>query len=201
MKSLAELNAAYAAKFPKSAASASAANEAIAGGVAHDGRATSPFPLFIDDALGARKSSVDGHELIDYWMGHGALLLGHNHPAVTSAVMDQISRGTHYGASHELELAWGQWVQRLIPSAERVRFVSSGTEATLMAIRLARAYTGKATLIRFQGHFHGWHDTVMLGYQTPFEVPDSAGIPSETLSRVCCLPPNDLPAIVQALAD
>ncbi len=194
------LEAEFAAQFPNSHARYREALQVFPSGVTHDSRFLRPFPLYISHAQGARKWDLDGHEFIDYWMGHGALLLGHNHPAVTGAVMEQLSRGTHYGASHELEIAWGQWVQRLIPSAERVRFVSSGTEATLMAIRLARAYTGKSTLIRFQGHFHGWHDTVMLGYQPPFDVPNSTGIPSETLGRVCCLPPNDLAAIEQALA-
>ncbi len=191
----------FTAKFPTSLKRYTEAVEVFPSGVTHDSRFLKPFPLYISHAEGAHKWDLDGNEFIDYWIGHGALLLGHNPPAVVRALSDQLSRGTHYGASHELEIAWGRWVQKLIPSAERVRFVSSGTEATLMAIRLARAFTGRKTLIRFEGHFHGWHDAVMLGYQPPFDAPDSIGIPPEVLAQVRCLPPNDIAAVEKALAE
>lgn len=197
---LSALHAEFARHFPASQQRYAEARQVFPSGVTHDSRFLRPFPVYIDHAQGAHKWDLDGHRIIDYWMGHGALLLGHNHPAVTRAVSDQLGRGTHYGAAHELEIAWGRWVQRLIPSAERVRFVSSGTEATLLAIRLARAFTGKSKLIRFAGHFHGWHDTAALGYQPPFDVPDSPGIPAGTLGAVQVLPPNDLPAVEAALA-
>src|SRR5438445_541713 len=113
------------------------------GGVTHDLRYLEPFPIYVDRAQGAHKWDADGHRLIDYWSGHGALLLGHSHPEVVEAVQRQMTRATHPGACHELEIEWGTWVQRLVPSAERVRFTSSGTEATLMALRLARIFTGK----------------------------------------------------------
>lgn len=190
----------FARHFPASRQRYAEARQVFPSGVTHDSRFLRPFPVYIDQAQGAHKWDLDGHELIDYWMGHGALLLGHNHPAVTEAVGRQLARGTHYGASHELEITWGRWVQRLVPSAERVRFVSSGTEATLLALRLARAFTGKNTLVRFAGHFHGWHDAAALGYQPPFNVPDSPGIPPGTLGSVKVLPPNDLPAVEAALA-
>ena len=106
-------------------------------------------------------------------MGHGALMLGHSHPAMVKAVRKQIARGTHFGACHELELEWGAWVQRLIPSAERVRFTSSGTEATLMAIRLARAYSGRNRILRLDHHFHRWHPNVVAAPH-----PDSAAQPA-----------------------
>ena len=102
-----------------------------------------PFPIYVERSEGRHKWTVDGPELIDYWAGHGALLLGHGHPAVVAAVQRQMERGTHPGACHEAEIAWGRWVQRLVPSAERVRFTASGTEATLMALRLARLGTGR----------------------------------------------------------
>ena len=191
----------FAAQFPSSLKRYQEALEVFPSGLTHDSRYLKPFPVYVAHAQGAHKWDLDGHELIDYWIGHGALLLGHNHPAVTRAVSEQLSRGTHYGASHELEIAWGQWVQRLIPSAERVRFVSSGTEATLMAIRLARAFTGRSKILRFEGHFHGWHDAAMIGYQPPFDVPDSMGLPTGTLSHIKCVPPNDVLAIEKVLAD
>jgi glutamate-1-semialdehyde 2,1-aminomutase len=194
------VEAEFAARFPTSLKCYQEALGVFPSGVTHDSRYLRPFPIYIRHAQGAHKWDLDGNDFVDYWMGHGALLLGHNHRDVTQAVAEQLGRGTHYGASHELEIAWGQAVQRLVPSAERVRFVSSGTEATLMAIRLARAYTGRSTIIRFEGHFHGWHDAMMLGYQPPFDVPDSAGIPPATLSHVRCLPPNDTAALEAALA-
>ena len=86
---------------------------------------------------------MDGHEYIDYWMGHGALFLGHCHPAVVKAIQEQAARGTHLGASHELEVRWAELVSKLIPSAEMVRFTMSGTEATHLALRIARAFTGR----------------------------------------------------------
>ncbi len=191
----------FAEKFPGSLKRYTEALSVFPSGVTHDSRYLKPFPIYISHAQGSRKWDVDGNEFVDYWIGHGALLLGHSHPAVTRALSQQLSRGTHYGASHELEIAWGRWVQKLIPSAERVRFVSSGTEATLMAIRLARAFTGRNTIVRFEGHFHGWHDAVSLGYQPPFDAPDSLGVPPETLNAVQCLPPNDIDVLVKFLGE
>jgi glutamate-1-semialdehyde 2,1-aminomutase len=191
----------FSKKFPASLQRYEEAKTIFPSGVTHDSRYLKPFPIYITHAAGAHKWDADGNAFVDYWVGHGALLLGHNHPAVTRAVSEQLSKGTHYGASHELEIAWGRWVQKLIPSAERARFVSSGTEATMMAVRLARAFTGRKTLIRFAGHFHGWHDTASLGYQPPFDAPDSAGIPPETLSNVKVLPPNDLASIEKYLTE
>ena len=86
-----------------------------------------------------------------------------------AAVHAQLDRGTHYGASHELEIEWAERVKALIPTAERVRFTSSGTEATLMAVRLARAFTGRPKLIRFNYHFHGWHDHMTSGHTNHFD--------------------------------
>ncbi|MGQ0603265.1 MAG: aspartate aminotransferase family protein [Anaerolineales bacterium] len=193
------IEADFVAKFPTSLKRYQDASRIFPSGVTHDSRFLRPFPVYVAHAQGAHKWDLDGNEIIDYWIGHGALLLGHNHPAVTQAVSEQVTRGTHYGASHELEIEWGSWVQRLIPSAERVRFTSSGTEATMMAIRLARAFTGRQTVIRFEGHFHGWHDAAAIGYQPPFDAPDSIGVPTATLAHIIVLPPNDLAALDHAL--
>src|SRR5437763_6730082 len=127
----------FAAEFPKSRRLAERARTIFPDGVTHDNRHLEPFPIYIDRALGAYKWDVDGHRLIDYWCGHGALLLGHSHPAIVEAVQEAAGRVTHPGGCHEKEIEWGQWVQRLVPSAERVRFVNSGSEATIMALRLA----------------------------------------------------------------
>jgi glutamate-1-semialdehyde 2,1-aminomutase len=168
-------------------------------GVTHDGRYAIPFPLYIERAEGSKKWDVEGRELIDYWMGHGSLLLGHGHPEVLRAMQEQIVLGTHYGACHRLEVEWAEWVMRLVPSAERVRFTSSGTEATMMAIRLARIFTGKTKVVRFQGHFHGWHDTIVVGYQPPYYPPSVPGIPPEVVGQVLVSPPNDIGALEHLL--
>jgi glutamate-1-semialdehyde 2,1-aminomutase len=156
------------------------------GGVTHDARFMAPFPLYIERSAGAHKWDVDGHELIDYWMGHGALLLGHGHPAVVAAVQEQMVRGVHFGAEHELEVRWAALVQQLFPSIERLRFTASGTEATMLAVRLARAYTGRPAIVRFAGHFHGWHDMLARGAEGE-DVPPP-GVPAALLETTIVLP-------------
>ena len=170
-------------------------------GVTHDIRYFQPFPVYVERAQGSRKWDVDGHEIIDYVMGHGALLLGHNHPQVKEAVAAQLERGTHYSACHELELQWAERVQQLVPSAEVVRFTSSGTEATMMAVRLARAYTGRSTLVRFRGHFHGWNDNMAGVPDREGQHPHALGIPDGTLSNVVVIPQNDREVLRQTLRD
>ncbi|HEV7222706.1 MAG TPA: aminotransferase class III-fold pyridoxal phosphate-dependent enzyme, partial [Pirellulales bacterium] len=113
---------AYRRRTPRSAEWAARAAKVFPGGVTHDSRALWPYPIFVERAAGSRKWDVDGNEYVDYAGGHGALLLGHNHPQVIEAVERQLQRGTHYGACHELEVLWAEAVQRLVPSAERVRF-------------------------------------------------------------------------------
>lgn len=139
------------------------AREVFPSGIVHDSRYMKPHPLYIERSEGAWKWDIDGNKYIDYYGGHGSLLLGHAHPSMIEAVNAQINLGTHPAACHDLELQWGLLVKRLIPSAERVRFTSSGTEANLMAIRLARAFTGRNKLVRFKNHFHGWQDHVAFG--------------------------------------
>src|SRR5437016_2928061 len=189
----------YRAKHPRSAALAERARAAIPGGITHDIRHLAPFPTYIDRASGTRKWDVDGHEYVDYWMGHGALFLGHCHPAVVRAVQEQVARGTHVGASHELEVRWAELVNGLVPCAELTRFTMSGTEATHLAMRVARAATGRTKILKFTGHFHGWHDGAVAAVNPPYEVPMSAGIPGATLDQVVICPPNDIKSVEVAL--
>lgn len=173
-------------------------------GVTHDSRYMKPFPIYVTRAKGCRKWDVDGNEYIDYWMGHGALILGHLHPIVTEAVLEQAKKGTHYGASHELEIQWAEKITKLVPSARGgfVEFTSSGTEATSMALRLARAYTGNKKIVRFAGHFHGWHDYLLPGYQAPYKAGGGcAGIPEEALQNIVVIPPNNVEALEDAMRD
>jgi glutamate-1-semialdehyde 2,1-aminomutase len=190
----------YRALHPRSAALHEQALREFPNGVTHDIRYFEPFPIYVEHAAGSRKWDVDGNELIDYVMGHGALLLGHAHPALVDAVTRQIQKGTHYGASHELEMEWAGWIKRLVPCAETVRFTSSGTEATMMAARLARAFTGRNKLVRFALNFHGWNDSV-VGLTSPEEtVPRSPGVPDATLGQQVILPQNARDELERALA-
>lgn len=161
-------------------------------GVTHDTRFMKPFPLYVNRAQGSKKWDVDGNEYIDYWVGHGALLLGHNHPEVTEAIKSQLDKGSHYGACHELEIEWGELVKSLIPSAELVRFTNSGTEATMMALRMARNFTGRNKIVKFEGHFHGWHDHLALAQHPPYDEEDVApGILEAISENIIICPPND----------
>lgn len=175
------------------------ASRIFPGGVTHDLRYYAPFPIYANRAEAGRKWDVDGREYVDLWMGHGALLLGHCFPDMVAAVSEQVARGTHYGACHELEVDWGEWVTRLIPSAERVRFTSSGTEATLMALRLARTFTGKRKVLKFFGHFHGWHDNLIVGVLPPFDEPVPAGVLREVADTVCLCAPNRIDQVEDIL--
>src|SRR5438105_12247963 len=190
---------AFRKRFPKSAELYERSKKAIAGGITHDSRNFAPFPIYIDRAEGSRKWDVDGNELLDHWMGHGALLLGHGNAQITAAVAEQVHRGTHYGACHELEVAWAEQIARLIPSAELVRFTMSGTEATMLAIRDARAFTGREKVIRFAGHFHGWHDYAMAGYQPPFDTPTSTGVPKAVAESILVAYPNNIDSVRELL--
>lgn len=177
----------YIEQRPKSKALYKKAQGIFPSGITHDIRYLIPFPVYVSMAQGSRKWDVDGNEYVDFAMGHGSLLLGHGREEVLSAVSDVISKGTHYGGSSELEIRWGEIVKNLIPSAEKVRFTSSGTEATLLSLRLARAYTGRSKMIKFYGHFHGWHDYLAVGERPPWGL-KPAGVPDEVLSTMIALP-------------
>jgi glutamate-1-semialdehyde 2,1-aminomutase len=168
-------------------------------GVTHDSRFLSPFPVFIERALGPHKWSVEGHRLVDLAMGHGALLLGHADPEMVAAVQEQVAKGTHYAGNHVLEMEWAGLISELMPAAERVRFTASGTEATMMALRLARSHTGRSKIIKFQGHFHGWHDYATAGVTPPWETPTSTGIPPAILDTIVVVSPSDPDAVTRVL--
>jgi glutamate-1-semialdehyde 2,1-aminomutase len=181
----------YHREFPGSCRRYERARHIFPAGVTHDLRYMEPFPVYIDRQKGAHKWDVDGHQLIDYWSGHGAMLLGHSHPAVVLAVQNQVEKSTHAGGCHDLEIEWGEWVMRLVPSAERVRFTGSGTEATLMALRLSRIFTGRPKFLKFAGHFHGWHDAVSVGSDPPYDNLTVPGVPEGMAANTVVIPPND----------
>ena len=163
-------------------------------------------PVYVERADGGRFTDVDGREYVDMSCGHGAALLGHGHPAVCHALERAAGLGVCCAAdmSHHIDLA--EVICRLVPCAERVRFTNSGTEATLHALRLCRAVTGRDKIIRFTGHFHGYHEYTYIGGHPPPEemnrasqFRESAGIPEEMSRFIVSLPFNDLEAVARAI--
>jgi len=162
----------------------------------------SPHPVFIDRGKGSKVYDVDGNEYIDYLCAFGAIILGHCHPKVTEAVKQQLKKGTMFGTAHELEVKVAEKIKRMVPRVEMVRFACSGTEATMTTLRIARGYTGKDKIIKFEGHYHGHHDYVLISYQpapsdcgsriSPNKIPVSPGIPEPVLQTMIVLPWNDL---------
>ena len=169
--------------------------ELFAGGITHQTRFTSPFAVYIEHGEGPLKYDVDGNELIDYVMGNGSLMMGHSPPEVTEAVAAQARRGTHLGGATTHEVRYAEAVKRLMPSLERVRFTTSGTESTYLALRLARAHTGKSRIVKFHEHFHGWHD-----YVTPESGQALGGVPQEVLDTVI-VSPADAAALDRILTE
>ncbi len=190
----------YRQRTPKSAALFDRAQSRFPSGITHDSRYLDPYGIYVTHARQAKKWDADGNAYIDYFGGHGSLILGHNHPDVTAAVHAALDRGTHFGCNHEAEIQWAEAVQALIPSAERLRFTSSGTEATLMCLRLARAHTGRRKVLRFLTHFHGWHDQMTSGFMSHFDGTPTAGVLPGVAENAVLIPPHDIDAVAAALA-
>jgi glutamate-1-semialdehyde 2,1-aminomutase len=165
-------------------------------------RAFSPYPFFTRSAKGSKLTDVDGREYIDYCMGYGPLILGHADQRVIGAVREQLGKGTLFGTPSEQEVELAELVCKVVPSAEMVRLVSTGAEATMSAIRLARGFTGRKKIIKFEGCYHGAHDAVLVkagsGALT-FGMPDSLGVPEETARNTVVVPYNDVEAFENAV--
>lgn len=189
----------YEAKFAKSREMFARSEEMVPRGVAHDAWQASPFPLFMKQARGSHIWDVEGNEFIDYFGGHGGMMLGHAHPVVVRAAQEQLERGVQFGTCCDLMLDWAGIIQRLVPSAERVEFTNSGTEAVMLGVRLARAYTGRKKIIRFQFHFAGAYDAVTVGYKKPFQVSVSGGVLPSAVEDTVVLPMNEEAALEAAL--
>ncbi len=194
------LIAEYRQRTPRSAELARAAREVFPSGITHDGRFLQPYGIYVDAGRAGRKWDVDGNEYVDYFGGHGALLLGHCHPQVQAACVEALAEGTQFGAGTAREVRWGQAVKRLMPGVERIRFTASGTEATHLALRLARAFTGRPKLVRFATHFHGWHDHMTSGYASHFDGTPTPGVVDGINDNVILLRPNDPEALRRTFA-
>ncbi|GAC1565606.1 MAG: glutamate-1-semialdehyde 2,1-aminomutase [Ktedonobacteraceae bacterium] len=182
----------------------------LARGVSSSFRAdVKPEPLFVDHGLGAYLVDADGQQYLDFTLAWGPLILGHSHPAIIRAVQAQLARGCTFGAQHELEIRVAERIQAAVPCADLITFSNSGSEAVLVALRLARAYTGRPKILKFEGHYHGWTDSVLISYHpsladagpydAPHLVPGTHGQSLAALSDVLVLPWNNLEALEQAL--
>ena len=162
--------------------------DTMPGGISHPNRRKNGDPVYIRRAKGSRMWDVEGNEYIDYSMGSASLLLGHAHPDVVKAIQEQAPHGTYTASCHALEVEWAGMVQELMPSAERVRFVASGSESTLLAARVARAYTGRAKIVRFQNHYNGWSDFTITGSEAPYDEAPGAGVVPGAAESIIVLP-------------
>jgi glutamate-1-semialdehyde 2,1-aminomutase len=183
--------------FPVEAELGDRAHRVLAGGSVHDSQTLAPFQPFFVKASGPFKWGAGGQRFVDFWSGHGSLLFGHGFAPVVEAVARQLELGTHLGGPTPTVVRWAELVCELIPSAEQVRFTSSGTEATLLAIRAARAFTGKPWILKFGGHFHGWHDEA-LAYICP---PEQGGLNLGALGQVAIIDPGDAESVSEYLAE
>jgi glutamate-1-semialdehyde 2,1-aminomutase len=169
-----------------------------------------PCPPFIARGEGARLVDADGNRYLDWMMAYGALPLGHAHPRIVEAIHEAARAGTLFAAATEVEIEVAEILQRMVPGAERVRFASTGTEAVMAAIRLARGVTGRPKILKFEGHYHGWYDDVLVGAHPqpaaslghrndPIAIPDSSGLNRRALEDTIVVPWNDLGAVERAI--
>lgn len=179
-----------------------AAKRLMPGGVSSPVRAISPYPFYVARAKGPHLWTVDGEKLIDYCLAYGPMILGHRHPAVMERVSEQLDRGWLYGTPSELEVSLARRIVGHYPSIDMLRFVNTGTEATMAALRIARGYTGKDRIVKVEGGFHGAHDSVLVkagSGATTLGTPDSLGVPKDTAKNTLQVPYNDLGAIESLL--
>lgn len=178
----------------------------LAGGVSSPFRGSFPKALFFQNAAGPNLQDVDGNWYVDYVLAWGPLILGHKHPAMVQAIRKASESPHNYGAQHELEFLVAEQLCRLIPCAERVALTSSGSEAVQLAMRLARAFTNRNLIVKFEGHYHGWMDSALLSYhpsrsdmgpaEAPRAVLGSGGQVRNAVDNVVILPWNDRQALM-----
>ena len=193
------LEAAYRSRTTRSARLHADALRCFPGGVTRSVTFHAPYPTYVAEGCGCRVRDVDGNEYLDLLGNFGSMIHGHAHPAIVAAIRDQVGRGTDFGAPTELHLALGGEMQRRVPSVERVRLASSGTEAVLYAIRAARAFTGRSRILKMEGSYHGGYDAVSVSVDpgsgapaAPRGVLGSAGLPPQVADETLVTPFNDL---------
>ena len=190
-------------KTPKSKKLFEAAQKVIPGGCEHMLSHTTPYPVFIDRGEGAHLFDVDGNRYIDYLNGGGPVLLGHNPPALIEKMVEVLkTKGSFHGLVDEYETLAAEKIVQHMPAVEKVRFLQSGTEADMAAIRLARAYTGKKKIVKFCGAYHGWSDQLVIDLWVPHSGRFMAnGIPEEATQNTIVVPQNNLNALQRAIEE
>jgi glutamate-1-semialdehyde 2,1-aminomutase len=188
----------YRARTPRSASLFARARRALVGGTTGNLRHFPPYPLYFTSGAGCTMSDVDGHAYIDCFLCNGPLLPGHRHPRILQALEQHAEVGSLI-VNPELAVVAAEALQRAVPCAERVRFLNSGTEAVLAAVRVARAFTGKAKIVKFFGHYHGQDDQFLVGLE-PAAAPFGAGIPGESFANTLLVRYGDIEALASALA-
>src|SRR5579862_6366815 len=170
----------------------------------------SPGPIFVERGGGSHIWDVDGNEYVDFMMSFGALIHGHAHPKLAVVVSQAMAEGSHFAAATSAEVEAAERFRRMVPSAEAVRFANTGSEATMLALRLARAHTRRTKFLKFEGHYHGWYDPFLLNAHShaperlgmadnPTRMPDSEGIPASTFDDVILAPWNDSAAMERVM--
>uniref|UniRef100_A0A7C2ZMQ1 Aspartate aminotransferase family protein n=1 Tax=Ignisphaera aggregans TaxID=334771 RepID=A0A7C2ZMQ1_9CREN len=189
----------YVNKTKKSAEMFSRAFRVLPGGVTYHIRYIDPHPIYVARAKKARIWDVDGNEYIDFWMGHGAHILGHAPDIVIEAVNRVSREGTHLGFENPYAVEYAELLTKVIPGADMVRFCNSGTEANMYAVRLARAYTKKRYVVKIEGGWHGSLDQLHVAITPPFVGPESLGIPEDFVKYTVAVPYNDVDSIERVL--
>ena len=172
----------------------------------------SPGPVVLERGRGSHAFDVDGNEYVDFMMSFGALVHGHAHPTIVEVVSRAIAEGSHFAAATPAEAEAAERFCRMVPSAEVVRFANTGSEATMLALRLARAHTGRTKFLKFEGHYHGWYDPYCLNghshpvdqlgpRENPKKIPDSQGIPASVFEDVVLAPWNDEAALERVMRE
>lgn len=176
------------------------AKKFLPGGVNSPVRAYKPYPFFAERGEGSRIYDVDGNSYVDYCLAYGPLVLGHADPSIIGAVSKQLEKGTAYGVPTENEIKLAKQVVKRVPCADMIRFMNSGTEATMSAIRLARAATNRNKIVKFEGSYHGAHDYVLVKSGSGAAgLPDSPGVPEDTTKNTVLVPFNDEEAVAELI--
>jgi len=182
-------------KTPRSRQAYEKARTLFPAGVSYRIRFIEPYPFCVTNAEGSRLFDIDGNTYTDYWCAHFALILGHRHPKVVQAVKEQVEKDFHYGVTHELEAKLAEQIVKMVPSAQLIRFAGSGTEANMYAVRLARTYSGRTRIGKFEGNWHGGYDPLHVAMKPPFDELPSGGLTPGSLADTVVLPFNDLDGV------
>jgi len=168
------------------------AQRVLPAGVSYRIRMFEPYPFYVYSAHGSKVVDIDGNSYTDYWCTHFSMILGHSHPRIKKALEKQLEEGWNFGLEHELEVRYAELIKSLVPGAEMIRFSNSGTEANMYATRLARTFTKRSLIGKFEGGWHGGYDALHCAVKPPFEILPSGGLVQGALSDTVVLPYNDI---------